>query len=284
VFPYQVIFVAHATRERYAALATRHQFTVIHNGLNMERLATAARRWPRSQARAQLGLAEGETMLLLLGTICERKGQLDLVEALALLEPRQTATCRCFIVGDRPGSYSTRLNQRVQELARTRGLHITIVPETDDTALYYRAADIFICTSRVESYPRVILEAMAYDLPIVTTPVFGVREQVIPEVNSLFYEPGDFAALRGALDRLLNDGKLRMRLAGNAKAVLGTLTGFEEMVARYGRIFVEAAECRATPGTVRMDADAPHMKDEAPPRLAAAAAAKGHASLQDLGD
>jgi glycosyltransferase involved in cell wall biosynthesis len=288
-YPYRVIFVAHATRDRYAALASRHQFTVIHNGLNLERLTAAAQRWPRSQARAQLGLAEDETMLLLLGTVCERKGQMDLVEALALLDARQIARCRCFIVGDRPSSYSTRLNRRVRELVQQRGLRVTIVAETHDTALYYSAADIFICTSRVESYPRVILEAMAYGLPIVTTPVFGVREQVKPEVNGLFYEPGDIAGLRAALDRLMTDGKLRREFAENAEAVLATLTSFEEMIARYGRIFIEAAECQATPlatDTVRLTADAPQIFEKTTSEIVArpSMSSQGVDSLQNSGD
>ena len=59
-----------------------------------------------------------------------------------------------------------------------------MIPETGDTAAYWQAADVFCCTSRVESYPLVILEAMAAGLPIVTTPVHGIAEQVRPGVNA----------------------------------------------------------------------------------------------------
>src|SRR5260370_21232946 len=87
-------------------------------------------------------------------------------------------------------------------------------------------------------------------MPIVTTPVFGVREQVTPGFNGLFYEPADSAGFVRALDRLMTDGKLRAQFAENAKAVLATLTSFEEMVAHYGRVFIEAAECyEASPST-----------------------------------
>ena len=93
---------------------------------------------------------------------------------------------------------------------------MTLVPETADVARYFLAADVFVCTSRVESYPRVILEAMAWGLPIVTTPVFGIREQVREDVNGIFYEPGDVEALAGAIARLVTDNELRARLADNA--------------------------------------------------------------------
>ena len=42
----------------------------------------------------------------------------------------------------------------------------------------------------MESFPRVVLEAMAYELPIVTTPVYGIAEQVREGVNAMFYSPG----------------------------------------------------------------------------------------------
>ncbi len=117
---------------------------------------------------------------------------------------------------------------------------IEIVPETPDTAKYYQAADIFVCTSRIESYPRVILEAMAYNLPIVTTPVFGIVEQVKPGINGLFYTPNKPEELASQLMTLLEDKELRLRLADNSKYVLDALNTFEEMTAAYNQIFCEA--------------------------------------------
>ena len=103
-----------------------------------------------------------------------------------------------------------------------------------------RAADIAVCSSRIESYPRVTLEAMAFGLPVVTTPVYGIAEQVRNEVNGLFYQPGDVAGLAGSLTRLATDDALRARLASNAPLVLASLPGLEDMLDRYGRLFREA--------------------------------------------
>ena len=72
------------------------------------------------------------------------------------------------------------------------------------------------------------------------TPVFGIREQIRNNVNGLFYEPGDISALRLAIARLMRDDGLRVRLAGNARAVLAGLTSFDEMIERYAEVFREA--------------------------------------------
>jgi glycosyltransferase involved in cell wall biosynthesis len=114
------------------------------------------------------------------------------------------------------------------------------MPETRQTTQYYRAADLFVCTSQLESYPRVILEAMAYGLPIVTTPVFGIREQVREGVNALFYEAGDSGALADRLRNVLQDEALRVRLASKSASVLALGTDFDEMVGSYADIFSEA--------------------------------------------
>ncbi len=238
--PYRVVFVAHATADSSAVLDTRHNFTVIHNGLDRRRVVAAAGT-DRAAARRALGIAPDDIALLLLGTVCERKGQHDLARALELLPESTARRVRAFVVGDRPGRYSAELRARVATLPEDRRARVEIVAETGEVAPYFVAADIFVCTSRLESYPRVILEAMAHGLPIVTTPVFGIREQVREDINGLFYEPGDHAALAGAIVRLVTDEALRARLARNAVPSLDSLTDFDAMVTRYGEIFIEAA-------------------------------------------
>jgi glycosyltransferase involved in cell wall biosynthesis len=240
-YPYRIVFVAHATAEGSAALDTRHNFTVIHNGLDRRRVVAASAGIDRAGARRALGIGPGDLALLLLGTVCDRKGQHDLAHAMGLLPAASAGRVRAFIVGDRPGAYSRELHAIVAALPQDRRSRSTIVPETGDVARYLVAADFFVCTSRIESYPRVILEAMAYGLPIVTTPVFGIREQVREDVNGVFYAPGDANALAAAIARLVDDDAFRAKLAANAVPALDSLTDFDAMVEQYGRIFVEAA-------------------------------------------
>ncbi|MEG4585013.1 glycosyltransferase [Microcoleus sp. MOSTC5] len=236
-FPYKVIFVADATRDRYLPLNSHHNFTVIHNGLDLSKLENSDN---SELARKSLGVAAEDVVILLLGTVCERKGQQDLVKALSLLPDKWHNKIKCFIVGDRPSIYSNKLAELVGELPEELRQRVTVVPETGETGKYYKAADIFVCTSRVESFPRVILEAMACDLPIVTSPVFGIKEQVRPGINGLFYTPDRPDELVAALISLLDDKSLRQQLAENAKYVLDSLNTFEEMTQAYADIFCEA--------------------------------------------
>jgi GT2 family glycosyltransferase len=239
-YPYKVVFVADASRESCAALETRHNFVTVHTGLDRARFTAALARWPREAARAALGLASGDVMALSLGTVCERKGQLDLVEAVARLDRATAERLRVFVVGERPGEYNDRVRAAREALPADRRARLALVPETQDVAVYYAAADLFVLTSRVESFPRVNLEAMAAGLPIVTTPVNGVVEQVQENVNALWFSPGDTDTLARHLTRLVLEPALRRKLAANSRHVLEIRNDFDTMVGAYGEIFREA--------------------------------------------
>ncbi|MGF1492045.1 MAG: glycosyltransferase [Microcoleaceae cyanobacterium] len=76
-YPYRIIFVADATRNLYQPLNSHHNFITIHNGLDINRFHLTGNLWTRSTARSSLNLQESEVVILLLGTVCERKGQHD---------------------------------------------------------------------------------------------------------------------------------------------------------------------------------------------------------------
>lgn len=243
--PYRVIFVAETTRRQFEPLNSRNNFSVIHNGLNLARFQGVLQDGSRQQARRQIEVADQDFVVLLLGTVCERKGQLDLVQACAHLPPEVAARLRVFIVGDRPGDYSLRLHRAREALAPALRERIHIIAEVGRPALYYAAADCFVCTSRIESYPRVILEAMAFALPIISAPTYGVVEQVREGINADFYPAGQPRVLAARLRALMDDPERLARYRRNAPLVLRSLTRFDEMVAAYARLFEEAAEVSA---------------------------------------
>lgn len=241
-FPYRVLFVSNASRAVFEPLNSQHNFHVIHDGLDLEQWEARLAGSTRAGSRARLGIDADELAVMLVGTVCERKGQHDLVRAMALLEPQVAAGLRCFIVGDRPGDYSRELAGLVHKLAAPLRQRVHVIPETRDVAEFYRAADLFVCTSRVESYPRVTLEAMACGLPVISTPAYGLAEQLVHGANALLYQPGDVAGLAETLNRVCEDETLRKSMAEQSRWVLAGLTSFDEMVDEYAIQFVEARE------------------------------------------
>ena len=244
-YPYRVIFVAQRTRDIWATLNTRHNFTVIHNGIDLQRLQTRIGAITPESARARLNLSKHEVAVVLVGTVCDRKNQKVLISAFAKLPEVIASRARIFIVGDRDSAYSTELHQLKASLPKAKRDRVAIVPETDQPYLYYLAGDIAVCSSKFESYPRVVLEAMALGLSMICTPVFGITEQVSEGVNALLFPPEDVEALTQALTTLIDDDEKRSEMARNSKILFQGLTQYDNMLSAYGDVM--RAACVSSP-------------------------------------
>jgi GT2 family glycosyltransferase len=242
-YPYRVVFSARSSLRVWDDLNTSGNFELIRYAHDVPKVRQDMERIGRPRARHELGVADDDFCVLLLGTVCERKGQLDLLRAFESLPDPIARRMRCFVVGARDSlAYSRKLVERSRKLPTDRRNRFVVVPETGETAAYWRAADVFCCTSRIESYPLVTMEAMAAGLPIVTTPVFGIAEQVRPSINALIYQPGDVATLAAHLDLLVQDGPQRRRLAEGSPRVLDSLPDDTRMNDLYRRTILAAAE------------------------------------------
>jgi glycosyltransferase involved in cell wall biosynthesis len=101
----------------------------------------------------------------------------------------------------------------------------------------YSAADLLAIPSLQENFPFVVLEAMACGLPVVGSGVGGIAEQVRPGVNGLLVPPGDPAALRDAMLRLLMDAGLRAELSTGARRTVLEEYGLAQHVRHYIELY-----------------------------------------------
>ncbi len=242
----RVVFPAAATRELYLPLAPGGRLEVAHNGFDHATFAAASRGRDRAAIRARWGVGPDEVVGVIVGTVNERKAQLDAVQAFARLEPSVAAPLVLFVVGDVPNSYGASVHAAVSALGPRAG-RVRVVPFADDVVDWYVGADFLLSTSHVESFPRVVCEAMWFGLPVVAAPVFGIREQVEDGVSALFFPPGDVAALAERLTRIVHDAPLRARLGAGAKAALGRLPTLPDAVARWQAWLEDAARRRPAP-------------------------------------
>jgi glycosyltransferase involved in cell wall biosynthesis len=79
----------------------------------------------------------------------------------------------------------------------------------------YEKADIFILPSRYETFGIVLLEAMSYGLPIITSCIPSAQEIIQEEVNGIFYETENPQSLADAIRRLHADPTLRESIHNN---------------------------------------------------------------------
>ncbi len=80
-----------------------------------------------------------------------------------------------------------------------------------------KKASIFVLPSFQEGLPMGVLEAMAYSLPVIVTPVGGIPDVIRDMENGLFVEPGNTESIAAAMQKLLSDRNLRDTIGKRAR-------------------------------------------------------------------
>lgn len=199
----RVIFTAEASRQIFAGL-DEGNFRVLPSWLDVASIQRFVTEHSAAELRRKHGLNPAATVVLNLGTVCERKGQHVFIQALRLLEPElktlsPSRPVEFLLVGAREDDFLKEIRAQIDEAGLQ---HVRIVGETRDNFDFHRLADVLVCTSFEESSPRVLLEAASFGTPIVSTDVNGIPE-IVTGREAWLVEAGDHyllaAALRAAL-------------------------------------------------------------------------------------
>ena len=191
--------------------------------------------------RKQLGISDGEPVVLSVGRLSREKAHLDLIEACKhLRETKPDVAFKLIIVGDGPDR--SRLEAAVESTDGKAGVIFT--GQVNDVHPFYAIADVFVLPSHSEGSPNVLLEAMAANLPLVATAVGGVPEMVADHESALLVPANDPPSLAAAISNMLADKALAQRLATNAGTLVDTRFNPETYARSLVKIYREAIERR----------------------------------------
>jgi O-antigen biosynthesis protein len=220
----RVVFTARATRTIFEELNSNDNFRTLPSWVDLERIETFARANAKAALRRKHGLDPEKVHVVNVGSVCERKGQHVYVRAIDQLNKELPtryagrAEIEFLIVGGRPGLYMESLAQDIELLGLK---NLRVIDETPDIYDFYRLADILVCTSFEESFPRVLLEAMGFRVPIVSTNVNGIPEMLVNHDEAHLIPAGDPFKLVDALKKALDDvfaGATKMTSMAYARA------------------------------------------------------------------
>ena len=210
----RVVFTAQATRAIHEEFNTGDNFRLLNSWVDFGRIEQFSAAHDPAALRRKHGLDPDAVLVVNIGSVCERKGQHIYIRGIDLLEKELPTLfpgkkIQWVMVGAREGLYMESLMEDIQLM----GLHdVKIFPETGDIYDFYRLADLLVCTSFEESFPRVLLEAMVFGDRIVSTDVNGIPEMVTNTDEAYLVPAGDPFKLAAALKKALAD-----HFAGNQK-------------------------------------------------------------------
>jgi glycosyltransferase involved in cell wall biosynthesis len=180
------------------SIAARYRDTVevLVHGVDIERVR--AQLATREATRHELGVEDGEALVVTVANLRENKNYPGLIEAAGLVVDRGVSV-RFVSAGQGQLADEIAMIHRVSGL----GEQFSLLGYRDDTTRLIAAADLFVLASHHEGLPVTVMEALTLGVPVVSTAVGGLPEAVNDEVNGILVPARDPVALADAIQRAL---------------------------------------------------------------------------------
>jgi glycosyltransferase involved in cell wall biosynthesis len=180
--------------------------------------------------RASLGVPAGAFVFGIVATLRSWKGHQYLLDAFSALGDG----AHLVIAGDGP--------QRPVLEARIAGMkNVHLLGQREDVPEVLSALDCFVLPSYAnEGVPQAIVQAMAMELPVISTRVGAIDEVVVEGETGLFVPPRDAPALAAAMTQIRNSEDLRIRFGTAARRIAEQRFSIERMLDAMEQVFLKA--------------------------------------------
>ncbi|MGH9198647.1 MAG: glycosyltransferase, partial [Acidimicrobiia bacterium] len=182
-----------------------------YNSVDVDALDASDIRW---DLRSRLNIEAGAVVYGTVSRLDEpKKGLAVLLEAFSKLTS-ESRPSHLIVAGD--GFARRLLDKKAESLGISA--RVSFLGFFEHLPDVYRALDVFVLPSLSEGFPTVILEAMAFSLPVVATDVGGCNEAVNSDDNGYLVPAGDPVPLAEAMRALLRDGAQRKTMGARGRA------------------------------------------------------------------
>lgn len=192
------------------------EVTVIPNGIDTEHFKPL----PRNNALAEsLNLMKGPVressrVIGFAGELREKKGLRPLLSAYAQVNRKDPATL--LIVGDIRAGDDRQVFEEFKLSNPDAQIVVTGFVSPNDLPAYYSLMDVFVQPSLRDGLPNALLEAMACGKAVIGSSVGGMIDVIINCENGKLVSTNNVDELADAIDELLMDVNLRMKLGKEA--------------------------------------------------------------------
>lgn len=206
--------------------------------VHTEQLAVVPYGVPDEGGRRDVPSSPGSPVrILYLSNMIETKGPGTLLEALELLAARGVPFEATFAGGATDESFLAAFVSRIESLGLSKKVRYVGPAYGGKKAELFKQHDVFVLPTYypLECFPLVLLEAMQWGLPVVSTREGGIPDIVDHEETGLLVPRVDSLAVANALETLAMDPKRRLAMGRSARVRYlerFTLHRFEEQLAK----------------------------------------------------
>jgi glycosyltransferase involved in cell wall biosynthesis len=218
--------------ERCRRYGAKGEVAIIPNGVDIQHFTNTMTIDERLQKRQELGLEPEDTVLVTTSRLELKNAVSDLIKAVNTLQFKFGIPTRALILG------SGSLQKNLQTLSESLGVsdRVIFVGHVDhqDVLQYLGVSDIFCRPSLTEGLGNSFLEAMAFGLPIIGTPVGGIVDFLKDKETGLFCQPGQQYTIAQAVKQYHDNAELVTHIRQEAKALVQRHYTWETVAQQMG--------------------------------------------------
>jgi len=208
-------------------VADGEKIEVIYNGIEV------SENTDKRKIFKELGLKENEKIIGTVGRLHKQKGIEYFLESAKIILPSVGFSLKFIIVGDGPE------RKKLESKARRLGIknEVLFTGIREDAINLISIMDIFVLPSLWEGTPNVVLEAMLWGKPVISTEVGGVPELIENQVDGILVKPGNPVALADAVLQALKNERESIQMGIRAKEKVKKYFSIEKMVEQTEKLY-----------------------------------------------
>lgn len=203
-----IVCVSTAVLKQTRHYIDRTPCSVVPDGFDLKPISA-------SDIRRELDLPETARVVACIGGIQRRKGQLDLIDAMALVKRENPGAVLLLCGGAGDTQYVEEITRRIQQSELSSA--VRLLGFRDDVASVIAHSSVIAHPSYSEGFPLAVLEAMAAGKPVVATYCGGPEDMIEDGVSGVLVNPGNASELAAAICRLLDDEPRAVRMGEAAQ-------------------------------------------------------------------
>ncbi len=214
----KIICVSNATADQFED-EVKQKILVVYNGLDPNEFDPEK---TEGTLRKQYNIDKDTVVIGSTGRIVPRKGYEEFIRNVPLLFQRlgKENKIKFVIVGDTPHFFHMDYIDHLKSVVKELGLenYFIFTGYRDDINSFLVDMDIFFIPSNYpDPFPRSVIEAMSYGLPVVGFRIGGIAEAFEEGVSGFYSLPGDYENMINNLARLVEDKELRIKMGNEAR-------------------------------------------------------------------
>jgi glycosyltransferase involved in cell wall biosynthesis len=235
----KVIALTPTEAEQYMSMGVpKEKIAIIPNGIDLSEYAELP---PKGSFKKKFNIPEDRKIILYLGRIHKIKGIDFLIRAYAYLKNKMNFKDAVLVIAGPDDGYLSEVKSLVHDLSVSNSVLFVGSLYGGDKLAAYVDSEVYILSSRYETFGMTVLEAYACGKPVIASDVGGLKELIVDGETGFLFEAGNFKQMAEKIVYLLNNSDKAVEIGRKARILVEEKYSIDKVVDMIERLYSEVA-------------------------------------------